>query len=317
MDATGVIREMEGEFPVVGLRSAGVEVRIVPRLGSRILSLKDLRTGREWMDRPLGNTLFANASGEDFTDGTFAGADECLPTIGACRLGNRDLPDHGEVWSLPWTLDEEILEQGILTTEASLPRSPFLFRRSLALEGATVTLGYSLTNTGEGIESFLWAIHPLLAIRPGDRIVLPEEVRTVTVESVSGMPAVMPGASLSWPDADRGIALDRLDLGGEAYAKVFAGPLDRGMARLQGENGSALEFSWDPREMPWLGIWITRGAFRGFHHVALEPSNAPCDSIAEAVATGRHGVVGAGETRRWTLRLHLLDTADPSGKCTP
>jgi len=301
-----LIREQEGGFAVAGLRSAEAEVRIVPRLGARILSLKDLRTGREWMDRPLGPALFANAPGEDFTKGTFAGADECLPTIGACRLGDRDLPDHGEVWSLPWTLDAEALEHALLETTVTLTRSPFLFRRSLSLDIDTVTLDYSLTNTGEANEPFLWAIHPLLAIRPGDRLVLPEDVRSVTVESVSGMPGVAPGDSLPWPNPDAGIALDRIDLGGEACAKVFAGPLGRGVARLQGEDGSAVEFAWDHRELPWLGIWITRGAFRGFHHVALEPSNAACDGLAEAVSRGGNAPVAPGETKRWSLRLRLL-----------
>ena len=301
-----MIREKYGEFAVVGLRSAEAEVKIVPQLGARILSLKDLRSAREWMDRPLGPTLFANAPGEDFTKGTFAGADECLPTIAACLFGDRELPDHGEVWSLPWTLDEEALHHGILETTVTLPLSPFLFRRSLSLDGDRVLLRYSLTNTGEGKEPFLWAIHPLLAIRPGDRLVLPDDVRSVTVEAISGVPGVAPGDTLPWPKADKGIAFDLLDLGGEAFTKVFAGPLVRGMARLQGVDGSAVEFSWDHRELPWLGIWITRGAFRGFHHVALEPSNAPCDGLSEAVARGRHRLLESAETQLWSLNLRLF-----------
>ena len=58
------------------------------------------------------------------------GADECLPTIAPCSWRGRELPDHGEVWNVPWAVDPEALENGILKTSVRLEISPFEFRTS-------------------------------------------------------------------------------------------------------------------------------------------------------------------------------------------
>ena len=49
------------------LSNEDVELAVVPELGAKIISLKDLRTGREWMWHPPGGLkLFRNLPGDDF-----------------------------------------------------------------------------------------------------------------------------------------------------------------------------------------------------------------------------------------------------------
>ena len=165
--------EKEGDFEICGLCNEFVEITVLPELGGRILSLRDRRSGREWMDRPEGQALFRNDYGDDFSKGTFAGADECLPTIDACRWEGRDLPDHGECWASAWTLDSTALDEGQIRTTLDLPRSPLCFERTVTLDAPHEKLAYRLTSRSDQPERCLWAFHPLYPLCPGDRLELP------------------------------------------------------------------------------------------------------------------------------------------------
>src|SRR5438445_361846 len=108
MNVVGNQCAVRGEqgFEVFILSNQEVELAVVPELGARIISLKDVRTGREWLWHPAGRRkLFRNRTGDNFERSPLVGLDECLPTIAPCSWQERDLPDHGEVWAAAWSLD--------------------------------------------------------------------------------------------------------------------------------------------------------------------------------------------------------------------
>src|SRR5690606_36107320 len=85
------------EFAAIALRSESVEVVVLPEIGAKVYSLKNLRSGREWMWRPPEGEHFRQVSlGTPFEESSLVGADECLPTIGECKWRGRSLPSHGE-----------------------------------------------------------------------------------------------------------------------------------------------------------------------------------------------------------------------------
>src|SRR5437762_3349119 len=116
-------------FELVGLRSARVEIVIVPRLGGKMLSLKDRRSGREWMWRPDGGRLFANRTGDPFETSTMSGADDCLPSVAACQIAGQRIPDHGEVWSRP--CEVELSQPHVLRTRIDLNCIAARFERAI------------------------------------------------------------------------------------------------------------------------------------------------------------------------------------------
>jgi galactose mutarotase-like enzyme len=260
--------EKEGAFEIRGLRNESVEIRIVPELGGRILSLRDLRSGREWMWHPAdARQLARHPLGCDFQHSTLAGADECLPTIDACRWEGRDLPDHGECWASAWTLDASALDEGQLRTTLDLPLSPLRFERTVTLDGPHVKLAYCLTSRSDQPERWLWAFHPLYPLCPGDRLELPGKAPS---------PECAPGA----------------------FAKVFY-PATEGMVSLVRADGNRLTTTWSPAELPWLAVWITRGGWHGHHHLALEPTFASADTPAYPDVP----LLAPGATARWSLIL--------------
>jgi hypothetical protein len=131
--AHGSIRQLEG-FLVYVVRTPAVEIAVVPELGAKIISLKNLRTQREWLWQPkVKLELFTNSPRDDFSSSTLVGIDECLPTIAPCSWRGRQLPDHGEVWSRPWNVEQSAWRVGILKTSIKLENSPLKFERTLQL----------------------------------------------------------------------------------------------------------------------------------------------------------------------------------------
>lgn len=249
-------RRIEDGHVVVGLRDGAVAVEMVPSLGARLLSLRDLRAGREWLWRAGdGRGLFACGSDTPFELSPLAGVDECLPTVVPCRLDGIDLPDHGECWSQPWTWDEKAAAEGVLDASLDLPRSGLRLRRLLDLENGGVRLEYVLENRASEPRLWIYAFHALFPIEPADRVELPGD---------AAGPACAEGA----------------------HAKAFISAAGgRAQAHIRRADGAVLELSWDGEALPWLAVWITRGAWFGHRHLALEPTNAPADSPLEPGAS--------------------------------
>jgi len=284
---TSFSRHEQG-FEVFGLRSDDLEICLVPELGAKIISLMNRRTGREWMWSPgAERKLFRNEPGDDFATSTLIGWDESLPTIAPCQWNERELPDHGEVWSLPWTIDREAFGRGQLKTAVKLRISPLDFERTIELRGNVVHLRYQLTNLNSAAEKFLWALHALAPVFPGDVIELTPEARRSL-----GNP--------SWLD---GMNLKAIQ---PACVKTYAGPLREGRAAMVNPATSdRLAFHWDTQLNDTLGVWLTRGGWHGHHHVALEPSNGCPDDLTTAAAHGRCGVIPANATRTWEVAVQI------------
>lgn len=288
-------------FEVHVLRSEALEVRIIPELGAKIASLRCLISGREWLWSLPGARLSRNRLGDSFGDGPLVGADECFPTVASCFWNGRTLPDHGEIWTEPW--DVEVVGGSVLTV-VRCPISPFTFRRRASLDGQELRLDYEVENTGQEEEAFLWAFHPLLAINDGDQIELP--VSTVKTDFSMNCPLGEFGACWNWPRPGSEIQLARMDFGPfpMAAAKLYAENLGEGHAAIRSANtGESLEFRFDLHQLDSVGLWINRGGWNGFHHVAIEPTNSTADSLAVASRLGRCGRLPAGQSQRWTVVL--------------
>ncbi len=285
------IQEEQG-FSLYSMGNEAIELVVVPELGARIVSLKNLRTGREWLWRPQGGLkLFGNHWGEDFSKSPLVGIDECFPTIAPCIWDGRTLPDHGELWNASWNVDALAWQRGVLATSVQSRISPFRFERTVHLESNEVRLEYQLCNLGGNPEKFLWALHPLLRLRPGDRLQLPDSTRA----KLNG---------LAWTDPVDAAISEGL------CAKSFASPVLEGRAAVENSaTGEALEFSWKPNQNPVLGLWLSRGGWHKHHHFAIEPGNADDDSLAVAAERNRCGTIAPSQTVRWEVSLRLKNRA--------
>lgn len=284
---TFCVRQRQG-FDVYLLGNEELEIAVVPELGAKIVSLKSLRTGREWLWHPPGGLkLFRNHLGDDFSRSPLAGVDECLPTIAPCSWRGRMLPDHGEVWSAPWEVDAAAWESGVLKTSVRLKDSPFDLERTIELRENGIHLDYVLNNRSAIAEQYLWAMHPLLRLRAGDQLELPASTRAC----LNGA-AWIDHLESAMPDGD--------------CAKVFAASVTEGFAGIHNQStGERLRFEWNPGENDTLGVWLTRGGWHGHHHFALEVTNSDADGLADAAGRNRCGIVAASSSATWQITIRV------------
>ncbi len=299
------VRVREGRWArarAVVLETELLRVTVLPEHGARIASLVYIPEDREVLWTPPGfRALPTPTYGMTYADQPAVGIDECLPTIGADTFNGRALPDHGEAWAVPWDLHKG---REAIETAVALRRSPLRVTRlvSFAREDA-VRLDYTVTNTSNAPEPVLWALHPLMRWENGTRVILPPEVTAVEVGAVMGISPIRPGTTAAWPQADR------LDIGGvelnhngePAAVKCYAGPLSERWAALHDLlAGIAVGFAFTT---PMLGLWLNRGAWGGYTHVAIEPATGTSDLLSEAVARENVFTVPASGEASWSVTI--------------
>ena len=287
-------RKRVGNFGIHTLSNDAVSLSIAPELGGRIVSLRDRISRREWLDgwTPASRRrIWHPTDPTNFETGPGAGIDECLPTVLPCKIGRKALPDHGELWNQEPQF--EIDSQGVIICRWHLKSLPLDFARRISLGKNELRFDYRIENRAGTPTPFLWAWHPLFMFKRGDQIRTSEK----TCLSPGG------GKVLPWPGNDLSRAF--FPKGAPPAAKVFLGPLSKGRAEIHATNGARLSLDWPATLFPYAGIWITRGFWKGLHHWAIEPTNAPVDRLSDIKEPSPVSLLEPREVREWTIRVKL------------
>jgi galactose mutarotase-like enzyme len=318
-----IAQTARGSFRAIEASNGLVAFTVLPELGAKIVSLRDLRSGREWLwssDRlPLSHHPYGASYIEKADTG---GWDECFPTVAPCayplepQLG-RALPDHGDLWSQAWNSKMEHGAQRVeIVASCAAIAVPCRFTRTLSLRSATTELDmhYSVHNDSQDEVAFIWSAHPLLRIEPGMVLEFPTDAR-FNVYSATERTQLARREGLQWPIPVRrdahDVSLARLPGPDAGIAfKIWSEPLTQGWSRLIASDG-ALHLRFDVAEIPQIALWLNAGGWSGiggdpYYNIALEPCIGAQDSLAEAVTRHRmYGLLRPGETRRWTLTVDL------------
>lgn len=296
----------------VRIASDRLELTVEPGFGGRVTALRCLTHDRQWLAEPVPG--LAAAEGGAYGPAEAVGWDELFPSVlpGAATPGPWPAPlrDHGELWGRPWEIiEQDAARLGLAYEDARLG---FRFERTIALDGGAVRCGYRLTSRRDEPLPYQWSMHPILRLRPGERIVLPD------VEQVRGTgvahPSLPPGpVVLGWPEHE-GVSLASVrPSDGATVMKLYADVRPHGRVAVQGDP-CELSLATDVAFAPYLGIYVNYGGWPAggpLHHVGLEPTNAPEDDLDSAVGSGRVGVLDAGETRTWQVELALGRGCEP------
>jgi|CZKL01.1.fsa_nt_gi galactose mutarotase-like enzyme len=310
--------------------SGACAVTVLPDLGGKIASIR--LHGRELLQAPLA-PLALRTQTLPFDASDASGWDECLPSVAACTVetstGNSQIPDHGDLWRVIWQSVDSKTQPSLsndhanqITLRAECFSLPLSLERSISLtESKTgkrwdLDLKYTLTNTSDAPVPWAWAAHPLFAVEPGDRVVLPPSVHSLRVEGSAAHRLGKFGDKVNWPIAPLpdGTSTDlSLAEGSESGIgdKLFTGHLgaDEGFCTLERTSaGLRIRFEFDTAVTPYIGVWLCYGGWPDRPGpkqscVALEPSTSPVDSLATSGAWSRS--LGPGETCTWPMHVQI------------
>ncbi|WP_432519899.1 hypothetical protein [Kineococcus sp. SYSU DK006] len=238
---------------------------------------------REWLWRNPAVPASARAAvrpGDAFVDA--GGVEECFPTL-------RGAPDHGDVWSRPWT--------PAAPGSASVRTGSLSLRRSLSVQDGAVVATYDVT--GPPGVPVLHTVHALLDLSPAARLLVPG------APPVSVLDQPTPGRSVrtTWPDG-AGVTLDALgpDDGTARCAVVTTDRLDvlDGADRLS-LRWQVLRGTGPVSLVVWRNLrgWPQAAPYRS---VGVEPLLGATADLATAGA-GETGVLDAGGRLTWRLAL--------------
>lgn len=306
------------DFGFAELRGGGSRVVIIPALGGKIAQME--LGGRQWLwaNDVIPYALPDESASYNETADT-GGYDECFPTIAPCKVptwvrtfGGSLLPDHGELWSQPPTIDVRTSPEGQTAVTTWIGRRmPYRFVRSVRVTPTgDVEMSYEVANTGTDRMPFIWSAQPLFPLTSGTRIELPLATR-MHVYAQHDITLGAGATDLRWPMARSSGKL--LDLSNPfGVAKRYACKVFLEMREGRGaiiEDGVRLEVSFNTAEVPNFGLWINRGGWTPFKrgkpysNFAFEPCIGAPDTLEEALGAWKsEHWIDAGTSSRWSLR---------------
>jgi hypothetical protein len=288
--------------PAVTLANDAVRAVVVPALGGKIASLVHVPSGREWLwQNPVLPHRSPEYDGDFVRDFDTGGWDECFPAIRgdffpAGPWRGTLIPDHGELWCLPWEVVSA--RDDALTLRVSGVRFPVVFTRTLRLRPTGLGISYEVENLASEPFPFLWCAHPLVAVRPGMELHIPSAIGAWRI--YSGGPFLLdfdPPHVLPEPGA---YAI-------KCFAPVYGGG---DVALVDGDRQLRVGFSG--KEMTHLGLWLNFGAWAGapgaqpYYNIGVEPAIGPGDDLDLAMShLGENGTIPAKGKQQWSLELTL------------
>lgn len=279
-------------FEVLTLDNGILSASVMPALGGKISSLREKRSGFEFLFQNPRDGYRARTPGAVFSDYDASGFDDAFPNVDPSETeisGQRfAFPDHGELWTT--RMDASLEGDGILLTAAGRVFA-YDYEKHMRLDGHSLRLEYAIVNREKIPMPCLWTMHCLVNVDPDSAFLLPKGA--VEAENL------FPGPVLGEPGRLKvSSALTRVpEAGADVMMKYYL--TDR---VVEGDCGYAypsrglkLRLRYDAEKLPYLGLWCTMGGYRGDCNAALEPTTGYYDSVPRAIQNGRVRMLDPGE----------------------
>lgn len=275
-----------GHFDTKAARvgGGGLTAEILPWRGAKIVSLTD-GSGYEWLLPPQRPLVRPARLGTAFIDAEMCGWDECAPTIVACEAGGHEIPDHGDLWDVEWTVDGDSMTGRGRSLSYALTRTIVAIERGLRFD-------YKVTAAGDDELPLLWAAHPQFTAPAGSRV----------LTNASTVVDVLHRRNTKYEWTPELSTIDTVPVRG--CRKVFADPDNTpDEATLEVPGRGRLRLRWDRASTPYLGIWFDNLAYARQPVIALEPTTGYYDSLSDAIDNRRVLTIEPGRSTTWFLEV--------------
>ncbi|MEU8221424.1 DUF5107 domain-containing protein [Kribbella sp. NPDC048915] len=305
------------EWSLAGQRTVIVEnsvirVVVLPDLGGKVIGIVDKRADCELLWRNDRVPVRPAAFGSSYDDQFLGGWDELYPNDMPEELAGEPVPDHGELWAVPWAWTTGSAPGAVwleLTIRGAISGTAVVKRLTLGT-GSDLVVDYRITNSGRVDQPFLWKSHVAVALQPDT--VVDMAAGDVLVHEFGNPRARPAGGTFTWPWlAADGVRHDLRTLPDTTRRGVseflIATTLERGFCEVRHPAArTGLQLSWAVADLPSCWLFASYGGgWRGLDVLVLEPCTGYPLSVVEGIEAGTHQILAAGQTRSWRLTAHI------------
>ena len=300
--------------PAVVLENRRLRAVVLPGLGGKIISLVDKAADLELLWRNDRVPVRPVPFGSGYDDVFLGGWDELFPNDEPEVLAGEAMPDHGELWSLPWMITDltEVADEVALELTVRPPISATRVTKRLVLgDGPGLRTDYRVTNEGRRELPFLWKSHVAVRLHADTAVAL--AAGDVLVHEFGDPRARPEGGRFAWPLAvvggvehdfrrlpdtsARGVTEFLIATSLTAGHCGVAHPAARHRTRVVvGRRGPAV----------LLDLRLVRRRVAGSRRAwCWSRARGHPLSVADGVAAGTHQVLAAGATKEWSLTARV------------
>ncbi|WP_246943827.1 DUF5107 domain-containing protein [Bacillus pinisoli] len=294
------------------LENEWIIATFLPDYGSKLASFIDKVTNEERLFQSAEESLTIPPYGADFSKFDSSGFDEVFPSIDQCLypVSGEVVPDHGEVWAMPWNY--EIEDQSIMFSVESQV-FPYTLEKKAYLDGNRLCLEYKVINRSKNEFYFIWTPHALLRCNEATKIVLPSALNEVMSVEHGTEHLGEWGTRHSYPVTQSLKTGQLLDLSkmepvtaNNCEKFYFTNKLQEGKCGIiQEDTNRTLTYYYPADKIPYLGIWKTQGGYRGDYNLALEPCTGVYDSVYVAKSIRKVSTVEGNGTFNWWFHIEV------------
>ena len=289
----------------VRLENKFIAVTVLPERGANIIDITDKSRDRNLLWRSKRIKPHAVNLKADFDDHWAGGWDDIFPTGRPCKNEYGDpLPYLGEIWSIPHDFivlkDNDDVVQ--IKTFVKTPITPAYFSRTITLnqDSDEVVFEYEIKNIGTMPFRFQWGIHPVFAVTPQSRVILPS--KSALVDEWLGGAFGEEGETFQWPH-HRGIDMRQPFVSEERSLALHYLDTEKGNSFVLADYDGALSITFDRTTFSCLWYLINNGASRGDTHLAIEPWTSAPSGLSNEPVLGEIAQIEAGDIKRATVKF--------------
>ena len=287
-DITGGIRLENHEISVV----------VYPERGGKTGSVFSKRKQAEVLYQPRDGYGPLTA-GMRFSDADASGFDDVFPSMGETwtdpASGRKmELPDHGEIWTARMAVDAAGRDSVHMHTEGRC--FPYLYEKEIRILENRVRERITVTNRGTEAFPGMWVCHCLMRMEEGMRLRFPEGSERLDYIRCCEWPEKIPETIREW----------EMPPAGAMMKFYFREPVRAGECSVvYPRSGVEAVMRFRPEQLPYFGLWMTNGGYRGEANFAFEPANGYYDTLGKAAESGTLPMIGAGEKREYEVEIEL------------
>lgn len=300
--------EYKGVASVV-LENEKIRATWLPSYGSKLASLiaKNQSGEQELLFQSDLTELIIPSYGAVFSDYDSSGFDECFPTIDSCEWNHQNMPDHGEVWAMPWHCEQ--LLNGSLTFSVYSEKFNYTFSKNITLDDDSLISTYQVQLHKSVLSlPFIWTPHALFRGTATTQFIIPEYMDKIY--NVCGGGRLGPyGCVYDYPIAIKQAMLDLRYLepksANNCEKYYFTKKLCANSLFGFNDNNIEVRMSVDHHIVPYLGIWKNQGAYKGHYNFAIEPCTGIYDDTAHAYDSKLCQVVEPNSSIEWNFSIKI------------